>query len=131
MLLFGSGRVAKPVLKLLDTHDDVYVTVASEDPVQGQELVDVMSGSGSKARFQPFKFPHDNEKLPHMIRDCDVAISLLPATMHMPLAEEAIRQHRHLVTASYVSPGNIYDVALFIQYLIVIYYSLRCCCCCN
>ena len=31
-------------------------------------------------------------------------ISLLPATMHIPVAEECILQRRSLVTASYVSP---------------------------
>jgi hypothetical protein len=117
VLLFGAGRVAKPVLKLLDTHDDVHVTVASEDAAQGQELVDVMSGDGSKARFEPFRFPHDNHRLGQLIRDCDVAISLLPATMHIPLAEEAIAQRRHLVTASYVSPGSIFcKVFVLISY---------------
>jgi alpha-aminoadipic semialdehyde synthase len=114
VLLFGAGRVAKPVLKLLDKHDNVHVTVASEDAKQGQELVDVMSGGGSKARFEPFRFPQDNNRLAQLIRDCDVAISLLPATMHLPLAEECINQRRHLVTASYVSPGNQSTVAVFV-----------------
>jgi alpha-aminoadipic semialdehyde synthase len=44
-----------------------------------------------------------------------VAISLLPATMHLPLAEECINQRRHLVTASYVSPGNQSTVVVFVE----------------
>lgn len=109
VLIFGAGRVAKPVLKLLNQHPDIFVTVASDQREQGEELVRTMKGDesrfGPKARFQQYTFPQDNETLlPTLMRDCDVCISLLPANMHIPLAEEAIRQRRHLVTASYVSP---------------------------
>lgn len=62
-----------------------------------------MSGN-DKSAFVPFRFPQDNEKLPDLIRQSDIVVSLLPATMHVPIAKEAIKQRRHLVTASYVSP---------------------------
>lgn len=97
--------MAKPVLKLLDTHDDVHITVASDNEAQGQELLKCVSGNGSKASFRKFRIPEDMNLLPSLMGDNDLAISLLPATMHLPIAEEAINQKKHLVTASYVSPG--------------------------
>jgi saccharopine dehydrogenase-like NADP-dependent oxidoreductase len=57
-----------------------------------------------RSSFYPFKFPHDIGKLPELIKSSDVVISLLPATMHYPIAEEAVKQKRHMITASYVSP---------------------------
>jgi saccharopine dehydrogenase-like NADP-dependent oxidoreductase len=103
VLLFGSGRVALPVMKLFDGQN-VHVTIATDDAKQAQTLMDCMS-SPSLSSFVPFKFPQDNHKLASIVKSCDVAISLLPATMHIPIAEECINQGRHLVTASYVSPA--------------------------
>lgn len=42
VLLFGSGRVAKPLMKLLDTLGDVEVTIATEDEAQAQDLMTAM-----------------------------------------------------------------------------------------
>lgn len=38
------------------------------------------------------------------MKNTDVVMSLLPATMHVPVAKECLKQNKHLVTASYVSP---------------------------
>lgn len=107
VLLFGSGRVAKPLVKLLDTLGDVEVVIATEDEAQAQDLMSAMgkvsSSGNSKASFVKYRFPEDNQNLPELIGRADVVVSLLPATMHVPIAEESIRQARHMVTASYVS----------------------------
>ena len=106
MLLFGSGRVAKPVMKLFESHDNVFITIATNDLAQGQELVNALKPHNRfRANIVDFKFPAGNDLLPSLFAQCDVAISLLPATMHLPLAEEAIRQKKHFVTASYTSPA--------------------------
>lgn len=102
VLLFGAGRVALPLAKLFNSKDNVHMTIATEDASQAKALMDCM-GDG-RSSFQPFKFPQDNNKLPALIKQADVVISLLPATMHVPIAEEAVNQRRHMVTASYVSP---------------------------
>ena len=101
--MFGAGRVALPLAKLFNSRDNVSLTIATEDESQAKALIDCMDGFG-RATFQKFRFPEDNNKLPSLIKQSDIVISLLPATMHVPIAEEAINQRRHMVTASYVSP---------------------------
>lgn len=102
VLLFGSGRVAAPVMRLFDMHDNIHVTIATDQEQQARELMQCI-GEG-RATFVNYTHPRDNHLLPRLFKDCDLAISLLPANLHIPLAKEAIQQRRHLVTASYVSP---------------------------
>ena len=108
VLLFGSGRVAKPLMKLLDTLGDVEVVIATEDEAQAQDLMTAMGRSSTsgnhKASFVKYRYPDDNHSIPSLVGKSDVVISLLPATMHASIAKEAIAQQRHMVTASYVSP---------------------------
>lgn len=106
MLLFGSGRVAKPLMKLLDTLGDVEVIIATEDEAQAHDLMSAMGRSTAgnhKASFVKYRFPDDNASLSALVKNSDVVVSLLPATMHVPIAEEAVSQGKHMVTASYVS----------------------------
>lgn len=106
VLIFGAGRVAKPVLRLFHPQDDVFISLASDDETQSKELLSCLEDpDGNRSEFLPFRFPESNASLDELMKNCDVAISLLPATMHLPIAEAALRQRRPLVTASYVSPG--------------------------
>ncbi len=102
VLLLGSGRVAHPVVKLFGAHEDVHVTIASDDEAGARVLMQGLSDS--KVAYKNFSMPRDNHKIGSLVKDADVVISLLPATMHMPVAREAINHRRNLVTASYVSP---------------------------
>lgn len=103
VLLFGAGRVAVPVAKLFAQKDNVHLTIATEEESQAKALMSYMPGL-ERSSFHPFKYPADIGILPDLIKSSDLVISLLPATMHAPLAAEAVRQKRHMVTASYVSP---------------------------
>jgi alpha-aminoadipic semialdehyde synthase len=42
------------------------------------------------------------DALEEAVRNADVVVSLLPATMHIPVARLCVQHRRHLVTASYV-----------------------------
>jgi saccharopine dehydrogenase-like NADP-dependent oxidoreductase len=46
----------------------------------------------------------DQELLETLIQECDVAVSLLPATQHVQIAKLCVRHRRNMVTTSYVSP---------------------------
>ncbi len=39
-----------------------------------------------------------------LVKKSDVVISLLPVPFHPAVAELCVKHHRHLVTASYISP---------------------------
>jgi saccharopine dehydrogenase-like NADP-dependent oxidoreductase len=102
VVLFGSGRVSRPTLKLLGGHDNVHITIATDNVAQADELRSCLDSS--KTSVRQFRLPEDADSLDSIMQNCDLAISLLPATMHIPLAEAAIRNKKHLVTSSYVSP---------------------------
>ena len=47
---------------------------------------------------------HDEEQRTSEVAKADLVISLLPAMFHILAAEECLKQHKNLITASYVSP---------------------------
>ena len=83
------------------------MVIATEDEAQAQDLMTAMGKSSlsgnCKASFVKYRFPDDNASLAELVGRADVVVSLLPATMHVPIAKECISQSRHMVTASYVS----------------------------
>ena len=95
---------------------NIALTIATDDEMQASELVALATGRAT-AKYVRYKHPDDNSScssssssssssagvLSELVRDCDLVLSLLPATMHIPIAKEAIRQGKHLVTASYAS----------------------------
>lgn len=138
ILLFGAGRVALPVAKYFKERHNTHLTVATESEEQARILIDTINGKAdsssaesgytfhqqkqSRGRYVSYKYPKDNQpsssssassRLAELIHHSDVVVSLLPATMHLPIAEECIRQKKDMVTASYVSPdmAKLHDVA--------------------
>jgi alpha-aminoadipic semialdehyde synthase len=104
VLLLGAGMVAQPVIDVLGAMDDVHLTVASDNEAQAMKMISKVKDHEFKMRFEHFTYPDDMPKMSKAIQDSDVVISLMPATMHIPFAKEAIKHKRHMVTASYVSP---------------------------
>lgn len=47
----------------------------------------------------------DGERLGVLVEAADLVISLVPATMHLPIARLCLEHKKHLVTASYISPA--------------------------
>ncbi len=96
--IFGAGLVAKPVVDYLASHG-FKITVA--DIVESNAL----------ALTAPYKnacgVGFDSSDITHtekLIKESDLAISMLPATMHPMIAELCIKHKKNMVTASYVSP---------------------------
>lgn len=48
--------------------------------------------------------PNNEEETAALIRDADVVISMLPATWHVHVARLCLKERRHLLTASYLTP---------------------------
>ena len=99
--------VAMPVIRHLGKMEDVHLTVASDNEQQAVSMLSRVRDYQSKTLFQNCKFPEDMTKVAKLIKDADVVISLLPATMHVPFAELAVKYKKHLITASYVSEGML------------------------
>jgi saccharopine dehydrogenase-like NADP-dependent oxidoreductase len=97
-LLLGAGLVAKPLVRYLLDHG-VRVTIASRTKSKADRLIDGHENGTTQAWTVD-----DLDGLDRLVADHDVAISLLPATMHTTVAQSCIRHRKHMVTTSYVSP---------------------------
>lgn len=101
ILLIGAGRSASTLIKyLLDNskNENWQITVADIS----LELAKQKTGSHPNARAIAFDMNNESQR-GQEIRKADVVISMLPATLHLPVAKECLEQKKNLVTASYVS----------------------------
>jgi alpha-aminoadipic semialdehyde synthase len=98
-VIFGSGYVTGPTIEYLSRHGTV--TVVTDKPHEAE-----ISARENKIKIVNLKL---HEKIAHSVMDpiissADVVISLLPAAMHPWIAKSCLKNGKHLVTASYVSP---------------------------
>ncbi len=98
VLVLGAGLVAGPTVHYLLDHE-IEVTVASIISSQAKELV------GNHPHGKAVELDvSDKPALTSLIKENDLTISLLPATMHVMVAEICLDKNKHLVTSSYVKP---------------------------
>lgn len=101
ILLIGAGRSASTLIKyLLDNSqkENWKITVADIS----LELAKQKTNNHPNAH--PIALDINNEEQrTSEISKVDLVISMLPATMHLSVAKECLKQKKHLVTASYVS----------------------------
>lgn len=100
MLLLGSGFVAKPTVDILAATDGIEVTVACRTLSKAQEL----AGDVAKAISLDVQ---DEAALDAAVAKSDLVVSLIPYTYHATVIKSAIRQKKHVVTTSYVSPAML------------------------
>ncbi|MFH1130206.1 MAG: saccharopine dehydrogenase C-terminal domain-containing protein [Pseudomonadota bacterium] len=97
-LLLGAGLVARPLVRyLLDK--GVQVTIASRTKSKADHLLDGHPNGRSTTWVV-----EDLDGLKPLVTNHDVTISLLPATMHVAVANICLDRGKHMVTTSYVSP---------------------------
>ncbi|KAF5390911.1 hypothetical protein D9757_004030 [Collybiopsis confluens] len=109
ILLLGSGMVAGPAVRHIAERKDVELVVASKE---GGELEKLRAEIGTRDNVQ-FRLVDVGDKaqmgkggeLTKLVENVDIVISLLPVALHVHIAELCIDQQKHLVTASYISPG--------------------------
>ena len=103
LLLLGAGRSASSLIHYLLRHAPTerwFLTVADVNPAH---LVPVLAAHSEYARAVPFDLSHEAQ-LDELVAQADVVISMLPAALHLAVAQACVRHGRHLATASYVSP---------------------------
>ncbi len=98
VLVLGAGLVARPLVRYLLDHG-LHVTVASRTVSKAEQLV------AGHARGQAVAvLTEDLPKVEQLVQVHDLAVSLLPAPQHPLVAEMCIRNRKHMVTTSYISP---------------------------
>lgn len=101
ILIIGAGRSSSALIKYcLDKSEELgwSITVADADP----NAAAVQVGSHPRAHAAWLDVTKVNDRR-ELIGRADIVISLLPAHLHLEVAQDCIRLKKHLVTASYVS----------------------------
>lgn len=101
ILLIGAGRSATVLIQYLlnnAAENNWFITVADADINHAQQKIG--NHSHGRAAWLDVSKPNDRKDL---ISRHDIVISLLPVYLHMDVAQDCIKLHKHLVTASYVT----------------------------
>ena len=101
ILLIGAGRSASTLIKyLLDNSsaENWKITVADIS----LELAKQKIGNHPNANAIAFDMNNEAQRWEE-ISKADIVISMLPATLHLPVAKECLKQKKNMATASYVS----------------------------
>ena len=101
VVCLGAGMVSAPLLEFLSRDSTTTVEVVSGVEGQAQQLASQMRRSNVSART--LDVLQGSAEVQEMCSTADCVVSLLPASMHVPIAEACIRTGTPVVTASYVS----------------------------
>lgn len=103
ILVIGAGRSSSSVIKYLLDHaesEDWKIVVGDLDlPLAESKVKGYERGEALLFNAKDIDFVRTQ------IETSDLVISMLPASMHVEIAEECINQKKPLITPSYVSPG--------------------------
>jgi saccharopine dehydrogenase-like NADP-dependent oxidoreductase len=100
VVVFGAGLVAGAHVRYLLEHG-YGVTVASRTVRKAEELI------GGHPAGRPLAFDIEregDERLDEIVREHDLAVSLLPYVYHPRVARSCLRNRKHMATTSYVKP---------------------------
>ena len=81
------------------------MATATNNLAEAQKLASTRDASRIKLAQVDVHPKTVSEALQSVLSTADVVISLVPATLHLPVAESCIQLGTPLVTASYISPG--------------------------
>lgn len=99
VLILGAGLVSKPMVEyLLEEGFEVIIATRTK------EKADKLLGGHKNGRALAW-MTEDMETLSVMIRESDLAVSLLPYKYHVDVAKLCLKHRKPLVTTSYVSPA--------------------------
>ncbi|KAK2000746.1 saccharopine dehydrogenase [Colletotrichum falcatum] len=101
VLMLGAGFVTRPTLDIL-SESGVSVSVACRTLESAKAL------SAGVKNANPISLDvTDDKALDDEVAKHDLVISLIPYTFHATVIKSAIRQKKHVVTTSYVSPAML------------------------
>ena len=98
VLVLGAGLVSRPLVRYLLDEPEFHVKVASRTVSKAEKLIQGHPRGNAQALNVK-----DTEQLRDLIKECDIAISLLPYTYHVKVAEMCIEFKKNMVTTSYIS----------------------------
>ncbi len=98
VLVLGAGLVAKPLVRhLLDRK--YQVVMASRTVSKAEQMI----AGHPNGKAHALNVEQDEAGMAALIKESDLAVSLVPYTFHPVVAKHCIANRKHMVTTSYVS----------------------------
>jgi saccharopine dehydrogenase-like NADP-dependent oxidoreductase len=98
VLVLGAGMVSRPLVRYLLDQGDFHVKMASRTVEKGENIIEGHP-NGEAVAFDITK----DSGLDDLVKDSDLAVSLLPYAYHVEVAGHCIDHMKPMVTTSYVS----------------------------
>lgn len=103
VLILGAGLICRPIVRYLLESGGFRVTQATRTVAKAEGMIS--NHPAGKAVALDVTVPEVAGRLDELIRETDLAVSLLPYAHHVQVAESCIRHRKHMLTTSYVSPA--------------------------
>jgi saccharopine dehydrogenase (NADP+, L-glutamate forming)/spermidine synthase len=99
VVILGAGLVSKPLADYFMDHCNYQVVMATRTVSKAQQII------GDRALGTAVAWTTDKQKLlDELVSSSDLVVSMIPPTMHIPVAEACIKHRKNMVTTSYISP---------------------------
>eukprot|EP01137_Pigoraptor_chileana_P031773 Opistho-2@20135 len=100
ILLFGAGYVAPPFVEYMLRRPDNFVTIASRRKATAEALTDFRDNTAAVECDV-----HSEAEVDALMAEHDIAVSLIPYTLHPLIIKSAVKHKKHFVSTSYISPA--------------------------
>ncbi len=103
VLVLGAGLICRPIIRYLLESGNVEVTQATRTAEKAAGMI----GGHANGRAVSLDVTQSDaaSRLDELVRNTDLAVSLLPYVHHATVAESCIRHRKNMLTTSYVSPA--------------------------
>ncbi|KNC76895.1 saccharopine dehydrogenase [Sphaeroforma arctica JP610] len=101
ILLFGAGLVAAPCVEYCLRRKENTMVIATRTIAKGESLAKEYGDRVSCATVDV----ESDESIDNLMKDCDIAISLVPYIHHANIIKSAVKFKKNFVSTSYVSPA--------------------------
>ncbi len=99
--IVGAGWMAQPLVDYLMETCRYFVTVANRTLSKAENVIAGRTG-GTAIRWST----DEPEILDEVIRDADLAISMVPKPVHIHVARACLRHSTHMLTTAYEIPNS-------------------------
>lgn len=99
VVILGAGLVTKPLADYLMDRCGYRVIMATRTTAKAEAII----AGRSLGRAVAWTVDQ-RDTLDKLVNEADLVVSMLPPSMHVPVANACLRAGRHLVTTSYISP---------------------------
>eukprot|EP01134_Creolimax_fragrantissima_P006535 CFRG6535T1 len=101
ILLFGAGLVAAPFVDYVLRRKENTLVIATRTIAKGESLA-----KGNEHRITCTTVDvEDDASIDSLVKDCDIAISLVPYIHHANIIKSCVKFAKNFVSTSYVSPA--------------------------